>query len=895
MSNHETRFDFEVAIATWRHVLKHERAMSPEDLDELEQHVRDQTAWLVADGLTEEEAFRKAMREMGDQGMVQQAYREVFWKKVRHKRTMADELRWRWALITHHVRLTLRNLAKSKVYSGVTIAGLAIGLAAFILIGLFVRHETSYDRMYDDSERLYRVVKKDPGSYYLGNDRFAYTAIPLPDALEEEVPGVDIATQFSWVSGLFNVGDESFLESGLFARESFFDIFTFDLLSGDAATVLDGPNKIVLTETMAEMLFSGANPMGQTVSFTWNERQRDLEVTGVVVDPPSNIHFSFDYLVSMPTDPWWERGLDEWDNNDRYTYFKAAETADPAVLAASIEELGRSKLSVLSWYQENPERVSEYQIQSVPSIHLHSDVNFEFQATGSYRTTITLSLIAVFILFIACVNYMNLATARSATRAREIGIRQVSGAKQGQLIQQFLGESFVLTALASVLAVLLTWALLPIFRSLVVRDLSMDLLWDPVSILLLIGTLIIVALVSGSYPALILSRMKPAHVLGGQRAHRTRSRLRSTLVVAQYAVGIVLIIGTLVVQRQVGFMAEADTGFARDRILTVTVRDEALEDQVDTISDAMRAISEVTAVSSSWSLPNNIQPQSSVVRYEGNENDTRIYAYNTAINYGWIELLEMEIVEGRSFSVDQPGDEWNGLLVNERFREAAGWDTAVGKTMEYGGRGENVIGVVKDFHFHSLKRDIEPLVLYLAPKMVSHFLVRFSSTDVSGTISEVEDIMAQFSPDYPFEYAFLDDAYNNMYRSEVRYGQIFSGFAILAILIACLGLFALSAFMADQRRNEIGVRKAMGASAFDIVRELSSDFLRLVVVALLLAAPIGYALMNRWLEDFAYRVSVDWRILVPAAILTLIVAWTTVTWQAVRAARTNPADVLRQN
>jgi len=888
-------FNFETALATWRHVMKNERSVTPDDLDELEQHVRDQTAWLMVEGKSEEEAFRQTMREMGDQGSVQQAYKEVFWHKVRHRKSIAEELRWRSSLMGHHVRLTLRSLSRSKVYSGVTIAGLAIGLSAFLLISLFIRHELSYDRFFEDADHLYRVIKEDPGSQFMGSDIFALTPVPLPDALEAEIPGVKVATQVSRVSGLLKVDAGSFMESGLYARSSFFDVFSFDVVAGDPSSALAGPDRIVLTSTVAEQLFADENPVGRTIVFMSNNREKELEVTGVVADPPSNAHFSFDYLLSMESDRWWQRGQDEWDNSDRYTYFKAHPTADPAVLAASIEALGVAKLSPLEWYQENPERISRYDIQPVTSIHLHSQVNFEIQATGSFRTTVTLGLVAIFILLIACINYMNLATARSATRAREIGIRQVSGARQGQLIQQFLGESFVLTSIASIFAVVLSFALLPAFREVVERDLVTSQLIAPGSILVLLVALVVVALISGSYPSFLLSRLRPAHVLGGYRQQRTRSRLRSFLVVTQYAVGIILIIGTLVVQRQVSFMSTTDTGLSRDQTIAVAVLDESLEDQVDTVLDQMRSIPEVTHVASSWTMPTNIHPQSAVTEYEGNDDGSRISAYNTSVGYGWTELLDLEIVEGRTFTPDMPGDEWTGLIVNERFKEAAGWDEAVGKTMDYWGRGEVVVGVVKDFHFHSLKREIDPLVLYLAPEQASYFLVRFSADDVSATISRVNAIMDQFSPDYPFQYTFLDDAYNNMYRAEVRFGQIFQGFAFLAILIACLGLFALSAFMADQRRNEIGVRKAMGASATDIVRELSSEFLRLIFVALALAVPVGWLLMNRWLEDFAYRVDVDWQIIGPAAIMTLLVAWSTIAWQSIKAARTNPAEVLRQN
>ena len=888
-------FNFDVALATWRHVMKNERALTPEDLDELEQHVRDQTAWLMAEGLTEEAAFRRTMQEMGDQGSIQAAYRDVFWKKMKHRKTFADEVSWRWSLMMHHATLTLRTLARSKVYSGVTIAGLAVGLAAFMLIGLFIRHELSYDRHFADPDRLYRVIKQDPGSFHLGNDRFAYTPVPLPDALEAEIPGVEVATQISPVSGLLKVEAGAFMEDGLLARASFFDVFSFDVLSGDAATALAGPDRMVLTESLARSLFHDEDPVGERITYLWNERERDMEITAVVADPPSNTHFSFGYLVSMESDRWWQRGQEQWDNSDRYTYFKAEETADPAVLASSIEALGVAKLSPLSWYQENPERISRYDIQPVVSIHQHSDVNFEIQPTGDYRTTLTLGLVAIFILLIACINYMNLATARSATRAREIGIRQVSGARQGQLIQQFLGESLVISGFAAVVAVILAMGFLPAFNSLVGRSFSLYHVLSPGTVWTMAAAMFIVALVSGSYPAFALSRLRPAHALGGHRQQRTRSRLRSMLVVSQYAVGIVLMTVTIVVNRQVGYMTTADTGLSREQVLAVSIQDEALEEQIDSILDQMRGLPNVTNVASSWTMPTDIRPKSSVTRFEGNEEETRIQAYNTAVGYDWIDMLDLTMVEGRAFSVDKPGDEYSGLIINERFKEAAGWEQAVGKTMDFGGRGDHVVGVVKDFHFQSLKREIEPLVLYLAPKQASFVLVKFATDEVSGTMAGLAAVMKEFSPDFPFEYRFLDEAYASMYRTEVRFGRIFEGFAVLAILIACLGLFALSAFMADQRRNELGVRKALGATQFDIIRELSGDFLRLILVAIAIASPVAWVLMDRWLEDFAYRVHLDWFVPAAAAFIALGVGLITVAWQSVKASRVPPAEVLRQS
>ncbi len=834
------------------------------------------------------------MSQMGEIGSIQDAYRGVFWQKKKYKKSLVDELAWRASMFRSYFTITLRSLIKHRMYAGINIVGLSIGLSAFLLIGLFVRYELSYDRFHEDVDRIYRVIKEDPGNFYLDKNEFAVTPVPLPAALEMEIPGVERATQITNLSSLLTAGENSFYEDGIYATDSFFDVFTFPLLSGSDSLALIEPNSIVLTQSLALRLFSRDDVVGEMVHFTYFSEALDLHVTGVTAHPPKNSHFSFEYIISMTTDRSWVRNPDHWDNNSWYTYFRATPTANPEHLDTSIREMAVSKLSKMDWFKANPERMTRYFIQPLSAVHLYSHANFEIGYNGDIKFVYIFSAIALFILLIACVNYTNLATARSASRAREIGVRQVSGAKRSQLIQQFLGESLLITTIATALSMFTVWAVLPAFSTLVGRDLPSSLIFEGKSIAVVLVTAAVVGLISGSYPALVLSGLKPSRVLNGvRRMGSARSFLRNALVVTQYSIGIVLIVGTLVVENQLDFLSAAETGFSREQIITVRTRDPELRDRYSSIYAKLATIPSVSEVSGSQSLPTRITPQSSTKKFEGNDEDRLFRAYGTYVGYDWVEMLGLELIEGRSFSRDIPGDEGVGLIINEAARKLAGWDFAVGKTLEYSNRGTEVIGVVKDFHFHSFRQQIEPLVLNLSPERANYILIKIEPADVGAVLGKIKGVMAEFSPEYPFEYKFLDEAYNNMYQSDQKFGEIFRYFAIIAMAIACMGLFALSAFLAEQRKNEIGIRKALGAGSLDIVLQLSRDFLSLIVIALVIGGPVAWFVMNTWLEDFAYRVEFGWPTILYSGFITITVAWGTVAYQSIRASRLNPVEALK--
>lgn len=549
-------FDLDTAIATWRHVLKNERALSVEDLDELEQHMRDQIPWLIGNGLTEEQAFRSAIREMGEIPSIQQAYREVFWKKTIFNRSISEELTIRTEMVWNYGKIALRNLLKHKGYSTINVLGLAVGMGVFLLVGLFIRYELSYDTFHSGAERTYRIIKEDPSNFYQGSNRFALTPVPLVGVLDAEIPGIERAAQISSVSGLLRAGDYSAIRDGLFATTSFFDVFSFPLLQGDPSTALLAPGSIVLTANEAATLFGSENALGKQLEFTLYGQTYPLLVTGIASNPPNNSHLSFNYIISITTDPSWVENQSEWDNNDWYTYFRADPMADIDGIESQIAQIGRDNLAQLSWYKTNPEQITQYKIQPLISIHLHSNVNFEIGKNGDIRYVYIFGAIALFILLIACVNYMNLATARAMTRAREIGIRQVSGATRGQLAQQFLGEAFVVTLSAAFVALGLVYLFLPAFTSLVGRDIPFSMLFDAQQLVLLGVVIALVSAISGCYPAFVLSGMSPSKIVSGStRKGSGRSQFRNVLVVAQYAIGIILIVGTMVINDQLSFLS----------------------------------------------------------------------------------------------------------------------------------------------------------------------------------------------------------------------------------------------------------------------------------------------------------------------------------------------------
>ena len=887
-------FDLEKALASWRHSLVYHRAFMTEDLDELERHVRDQVSALVKEGIAEKEAFRRALQEMGGYGAVETEYRKVFWSKRRRRRQLSHELLWRLSMLKNYFKIAFRNFKKQKGYAVINIVGLAVGLACFILISLFVQFELSYDTFHDKADRIYRIAKEDPGNYYLGTNRFAVTPAPLVKALMEEFPEVEHATQIDQTYRLLEYEDKRFYEEGIYATEHFFDVFTFPLLQGDPRTALVEPNSIILTESLARKYFGEANPMGQSLTTIQANDKVEMKVVGIAKDVPANSHLTFDYLISMSSSRGYARYIDHWDSNNYLTYASLRPDHSLPDFVAKLPALARKYLSQRPYFQEHPEAIYIYFPQALTDIHLRSHLNFEFGVNGDIKYVYLFSAIGLLILLIACINYMNLATARSVTRAREVGVRKVIGAHRAQLVRQFMGEAIILSGLALLVAVTLVQLLLPTFNTLTARHMVLDMAHTGGLLATLLFLGLGVGILAGSYPAFMMSAFHPVRVMKGVLQRRTsKTTLRNVLVVVQFAVTVTLIVGTLVVQQQLRYIQRANTGIDRAHVVSIWIQDEAVRGQYAALKQTLQNHPNVLGVTASRHDPTRISSQSGTRQWEGAEEGQHISVYHTSIHHDYIDLFDIELVEGRDFSEAMATDERKGMLINETMARRLGWDTAVGKWLNLNRHEARVIGVMKDFNFQSFHQEIAPLALYLDTEWFSRVLVKVRPDEMRETIAFLDKTMAEFSPAYPFEYHFLDDAYNRMYQTETRLGSLFSYFTSLALAIACLGLLGLATFTASQRTKEIGVRKVLGASVGSIVALLSKDFLRLVGLAFIVAVPPAYFTMQHWLDGFAYRIELSWGIFLIAGLTALGVALSTVSYQSIKAALADPVKSLR--
>ena len=895
-------FQLETAIAAWRHSLQHERFIHADDLDELEQHVRDQVAHLIEQGSSEEEAFQAAMETMGSQDETQAAYRKAYWGKLKQKRRLNEELQWRASMIKNYIKVAVRHLRKQKGYATINILGLAIGLTCFILIGLFVRFELSYDQFHEKADRTYRIAKRMPGKEFLGSDGWTATPAPLVKAMMEELPQVEHATQFAKVNSLIDLDGKRFYEDGLFSTKHFFDVFSFRLLQGDPTSALEDPNSIVLTESLAKKYFGEQNPMGQSVLVSHSGEnysgELGLVVTGVVADPPANSHFTFDFLVPVVTSGDLVNYLDRWDSNSYYTYVSLTPGHSISTFTTNLRTMAKTHLSQVPFYQENPDAAGIYFPQALTDIHLRSKVNMEFQVNGDIRFVYLFSAIGILILIIACINYINLATARSATRSMEVGVRKVMGARRGQLIGQFMSEAVLPSVLALFIAAFLVVLLLPTFNALTAREMVLDFSQHGGFIVMLLLVGLGVGILAGSYPALMMSSFHPVSMMKGLlNRNAGKTTLRNTLVVVQFSISIVLVIGTIVIQRQMHYIRNTDTGIERDQIVAISIKDQSMHsDRFATLKRTLESYPNVRGVTAAQTNPTNVDAASRAQEWEGAEPGQNLLVYRSIVQPDYVDLFGLELVEGRDFSETRLSDEREGVLINETLKRQLGWDTAVNKWFNFYGSEFTVIGVVKDFNFHSFHTPVAPIALFIdSSRWFGHqrLFVKAGTGDMVDTIAFLQKTMADFSPEYPFEYEFLDDLYNQMYQTESRLGALLSYFTFLALFVACLGLLGLATFTARQRMKEIGVRKVLGATQQDILVLLSKDFTKLVGIAFLIAAPIGYLAQSQWLQSFAYRIPVGLGTFLLAGGAILLVAWLTVSYQAIRAASMDPVKSIR--
>jgi putative ABC transport system permease protein len=805
-----------------------------------------------------------------------------------------NSLLWSKDMFKNHMLIAWRNIKKSKAYSALNILGLAAGMAVFILIMLFVRTELSYDRYHANAKNIYRVVQQQPGNDYEGSDRFAVTPAPLAKAMEADFPEVRAAARVDFMTNvLLDVGDKTFLQDKVFwADPQTFEIFSFPLVRGDQATALRDPSSTLVSERTARRLFGRDDPVGRTIRFRVQDRPFDFKVTGVFRDIPANSHFDMDVvapfttLASVTTD----NDFSEWDSSSYFTYALLRDGADPKSVEgkfpAFLDKYRRDDVGA------HHGRKTRLILQPLAGIHLSPRINFDLARSGDPRFVFLLASIAVLVLIIACVNDMNLATARSLKRAKEVGLRKVVGAAKGQLVRQFLGDSILMTFLALILAVGAVLLVLPAFRSFVERDIAFDPLRDPALTPALLLLALVVGVAAGGYPAFFVSAFRPAATLKGTGASRAKGKgLRNGLIVFQFAASIALIICTIGVRSQLRYIRGKDMGFDREQIVVLRPRGAVRKD-VQSFRTELRKNPAVLGVSASACLPNSIDSNTNA-NWPGRPDGVRIPIYWMSADYDYLSLFGLKLAEGRGFSREFPSDAKGAYLINESAQKVLGWKDPVGRA--FGGKEQvgTIVGVLKDFHQHSLHLPIMPLYISLGPDYARYLSIKIRGGNIPETLDFIKRTWRRLEPDYPFEYRFFDDIFNETYRAEQRMGTMFSLFAGLAVLIACLGLVGLASFTAERKTKEIGIRKVLGASSSGVIVLLSREFMKWVVVANLIAWPVGYFVLRSWLRNFAYRTSLTVPMFLGAALAAFAIAAAVISLQTYRAATANPADSIR--
>ena len=806
-------------------------------------------------------------------------------------------------MIKNFLKIAVRNLIKNKGFSAINIFGLSIGIATCLLITLFVLDELSYDKFNDKANRIHRVnVDIKFGG---AEQKFAVASAPLAFTMVKELPEVENAVRFrSYGPSVVKKGEENINERRIiFADSTVFSVFTFPMLTGDPKTALTQPNTVVITKTIAEKYFGKTNAVGRVLRF---DNTSDYKVTGVIKDLPQTSHFNFDFFVSLSTSD--ESRNDKWPSFNFNTYLLLRKDADPKLVAKKVQDINDKYVwpqvkQMMNIDPDDFKRSGNYMnlsLMPVTDIHLHSDRIAELGVNGDMQVVYIFSVIAVFILLIACVNFMNLSTARSANRAREVGVRKVLGSGRASLINQFLTESVLLSIISFVIALGIAMLLLPFFNEVSSKHLTLSLLHHPVLLPVLIICSIAVGLLAGSYPAFYLSAFQPILVLKGKLSSGFKhSFFRSSLVVFQFFISITLIIGTIVVYRQLTFIQNKKLGFNKDQVLVVH-NAYVLGDKAEAFKNEVKKFKDVRSASLSGFLPVPSSRNDNPFFPEGIiQQEKAVATQYWTVDHDYIKTLGMEIKSGRDFSRDFPTDS-NAVIINETAARLFGFKDPVGKTVttlldaNQPAKKTNytIIGVVKNFHFESLRENIGALCMHLGPSN-NAVSFRMNAGNAENNIKNIQALWKRMAPAEPFNYSFLNEDFNAMYRAEQRTGKIFISFAVLAVLIACLGLFGLATYAAEQRTKEIGIRKVLGATVTNIVNMLSKDFLKLVIIAAVVAFPVSWWLMHYWLNDFAYRINISWWIFVAAAVIAVVIALATICFQAIKAAIANPVKNLR--
>jgi len=796
-------------------------------------------------------------------------------------------------MLKNILKTTLRNFSKEKFYTLLNISGLTLGLTCSLFLIFYVQHELSYDRYHQNADKLYRVVSyiQEPDNDFT----WAVAQIPLAQEILDNYPDVENAGRFFNIGrNMFIIDDESFYEEDgevFLADSTVLQMFSYDFIYGDPNTALDQPNNIILTRSLAIKYFGTPDVLGRQIV---DQDDMTFSITGIIEDIPDNSHLKFSALISRSTVPEWQGS---WGNFGVYTYVQIEQGTSLDHIESLLADIIKEKVSPIF----DPIGITiEYQIQKITDIHLKSKVADEAESAGDMSYIYIFSIVALFMVVIASINYMNLATARATKRAKEVGIRKVVGSNKNLLIAQFLSESALTVLIAALLSVALIYLILPGFNDISGKSFEFLQLFNLNLILPFVGILILVAILSGLYPAYYLSSFKPLDVIKAQsQGRRGNQILRKALVVFQFAISVFMLISTLIVYNQLDYIRNKDLGFSHDQVIRLELSERPMRGQYPELRNSLLQLPDIKNVASSGASPGlgigkvilNVEDKNGQMVEKG------INLYRADFDY--LNVLEMQLAQGRDFSRDIPADTATALLVNEAMVERMAWDNPLGKKFELGSQDGpvtyQVIGVVKDYHQNSLYDVIEPLMFFFG-KNLHNVLIKLDTRDLKRSVASIEEVWKSVYPDKPFEYVFLDESFDEQYQADQKRGTLFTVFSGITIFIACLGLLGLASYTTEQRSKEIGIRKVVGASLSEVLLLLMKEFVLLTIIAGIVAVPLAYYFMGEWLQTFAYRIALTGEVgtFVLSILVGVLITLVTVGFHAYRAASSNPVVSLKE-
>ncbi len=873
-----TAFDLDKAITEWSQRLKRTGALEDGMIAELQAHLRDEVEDLVGQGKSPEDAFHEATASVESADVIGREYyktyaRGLFATPPRRSGSLTP------ALFLNSIKVSFRKMRQQKWYSLISVTGLAVGMACSILILLWIRSEISYDRFHNNAENIYRVIMEDNLSDAISVH--PWLPFPLGPALQNEFPEIAAVSRWRPDDMVVRYKEKAYTEMDFLTVDpSFFKIFSFPFLQGNPAEALANPNSIVIRDKMAKKYFGSEEPIGKVLNLSG---RADLAVSGVV-HVPEESDFQFDFFFSFQSYPLFNVDLApyeaNWNGKNYHVYLLLQKGSSAALLEKKISGFLKPR---------TPGQKQVLRLQKLSRIHLFNPDGSD----GAMRYVRIFSLVAGFILLIACVNFMNLATARFEGRAKEVALRKTLGGTRKQLILQFFSESFLHSGLAMAAAVLLVETALPVFNQITGRRLSLD--FSQIDLLLGLAAVVVLAgFVSGLYPTLFLSAFAPARVIKSF-SHRGRhgSPFRKALVVFQFTLSTMLIIGTLVVKSQVSFIMNQDLGMAKENIVYHLMQKKTLN-SVEVAREELLKHPDILSIASCSSLPSNIQSWIGYIDWDGRSAERQIFPAFMSVDSDFVTTAGLTIVKGRDFSRSRPSDKEN-FIINETALRELGIEDPIGLELRFWGRKGQIIGVVKDFTNRHMSSATAPMILSAGDwgARRNYLLLRLRPGNPTSALKHFRQVWGKTNPDFPCEYEFLDTAFDRMYTNEQRLSWIFFSFSVLAVIISCLGLIGLSSYTAEEKTKEIGIRKVLGASPWKIISLFSMNFMKLVIIANAIAWPVGYAFMQRWLQDYAYRTSFGIWVFILAGGLGLFITLLSVGYQTLRAATANPVDSLR--